>query len=169
MRAILSSLYSWCRIWEEKVATQNVKTQLYRSSLHLICMHCLQIKLQRSILPKATIHGNTNPSENILPDIYCQILPAVGMYCYDPARIFSQTAKPTRAIIPFVQACPVNAPYHALPFAVYLTISFWRKICLFFISFSLVPSMCPSILFLQNKASILIHQWNVVCMRFLNI
>jgi len=69
-------------------------------------------------------HSWQHPSENILPNIYCQILPVVGIYCHSPTRIFSQTAKPTRAIIPFVQACPVNAPYHDLPFAVYLTISF---------------------------------------------
>merc|ERR1712222_302141 len=38
------------------------------------------------------------------------------IYCHSPTRIFSQTAKSTCAIIPFVQACP--APAHALQFAV---------------------------------------------------
>jgi len=104
-----------------------VKTGLYCSSHHLICMHWVQIKLQRSILPKVTIPGT---SKNILPYIaeYCQI------YCYQrqvkdctkssenrlpfSCSYLSRIAKSTCAIIPFCakvalrqpMLCPLFAP-----------------------------------------------------------
>jgi len=139
-----------------------VKTQLYCSSRHLICMHWLQIKLQRSILPKATIHGSTNPIENILPDICCHTY--VAKYCHQQVKGWCTKQLEYIAILQLLSFLKLQNPLvpsfllckpaqHQLmlchlPF--YFVQLFRRQICLFFISFSLIPSMCPSILFLQK-------------------
>ena len=169
-----------------------VKTRLYCCSPRLICMHWVQIKqnCRTAYCQKPPFLALARIYCRILPYIavYCHILPYIVLYCHilpyiatsgrlktapsparidchSPARIFSQTAKSTCAIIPF---CARAANPCFATFALYLTPLLFQ---IFFISFSLVPSMCPSILFLQwkNKASILIHQSSVVCMTFINI
>lgn len=150
-----------CRIWDE-VAIVSKHNFIVPSSRHLICMHWLQIKLQRSMLPKATIHGSTYPIENILPDICCHTY--IAKYCHQQVKGWCTKQLEYIAILQLLSFLKLQNPLvpsfllckpaqHQLmlchlPF--YFVQLFRRQICLFFISFSLVPSMCPSILFLQK-------------------
>merc|ERR1719295_1937934 len=111
----------------------------------------------------------TTMAENIFP----YILPHIYIYCHalPPFRL---NGAPTRereniAILWLVSFLKLQNPHHSfllLPrpppskclaptppcFAISRLFEHFfrrRQICLFFISFSLIPSMCPSILFLQ--------------------
>jgi len=86
-------------------------------------MHWVQIKLHRSILPKATIHGS---SENILPyiAIFCHILPYVTIYCYQ--RQVKDCTKSSENGLPFFPSylfsnCKIHLCHHS-----------FRAICPFF-------------------------------------
>ena len=159
-----------------------VKTQLYCSSRHLICMHWLQIKLQRSILPKATIHG-TQPTP---ARIYCQIYVATHILPNIAASRLKAGAPSSWNILPFSNSylfsnCKIHLCHHSFCASLPSTSSCFA-ICRFILSnyfdvkfasfsyhFHWFPLCVPLYYFYKNKASILIHQLNVVCMRFLNI
>ena len=113
MRAILSSLYSWCRIWDE-VAIVSKHNFIVPASRHLICMHWLQIKLQRSILPKATIHG-TQPTP---ARIYCQIYVATHILPNIAASRLKAGAPSSWNILPFSNSylfsnCKIHLCHHS--------------------------------------------------------
>ena len=125
MRAILSSLYSWCRIW--KGGGNCVKTQLYCSSQPPPDLYALAAdKTATQHIAKshhswraptpARIYCQIYVATHILPNIATSRLkagaPSSGNILPFSSSYLSQTAKSTCAIIPFVQACP------ALPFAV---------------------------------------------------
>ena len=134
----------------------------YCSNPSLISM--LQINLHRSIFPQPTIH-RWFLNEPRCTNRYIAPPPQPPLH----SRIFYQNS-----LLPSLcKAALWNLPWlrFSICFASFLSIfitwNHFRQICVFFISFSLIPSMCPSRLFLQwkYKASILIHQLNVVCMR----
>jgi len=152
------------------------------ASRHLICMHWLQIKLQRSILPKATIHG-TQPTP---ARIYCQIYVATHILPNIAASRLKAGAPSSWNILPFSNSylfsnCKIHLCHHSFCASLPSTSSCFA-ICRFILSnyfdvkfasfsyhFHWFPLCVPLYYFYKNKASILIHQLNVVCMRFLNI
>lgn len=104
----------------------------------------------------------THPIENILPDICCHTY--IAKYCHQQVKGWCTKQLEYIAILQLLSFLKLQNPLvpsfllckpaqHQLmlchlPF--YFVQLFRRQICLFFISFSLVPSMCPSILFLQK-------------------
>ena len=127
----------------------------YCSNQSLISM--LQINLHRSIFPQPTIH-RWFLNEPRCTNRWRYIAPQPPLH----SRIFYQNS-----LLPSLRKAALwNLPWlrFSICFASFLSIfitwNHFRQICVFFISFSLIPSMCPSRLFLQwkYKASILIHQ-----------
>ena len=172
MRAILSSLYSWCRIW--KGGGNCVKTQLYCSSQPPPDLYALAAD------KTATQHiAKSHHSWQHLPHrkyVATHILPNIAT-----SRL-KAGAPSSGNILPFSSSylfsnCKIHLCHHSfcasLPsFAIcrfILSNYFDVKFASFSYHFHWFPLCVPLYYFYKNKASILIHQLNVVCMRFLNI
>jgi len=124
----------------------------------------------------------THPSKNILPDICCHIyiLPNIAT-----SRL-KAGAPSSWNILQFSSSylfsnCKIHLCHHSFCASLPSTSSCFA-ICRFILSnyfdvkfasfsyhFHWFPLCVPLYYFYKNKASILIHQLNVVCMRFLNI